>query len=217
MDYKENNYDYPLFSMLINMDQDNLNRLYYKNNLYEFARLPKVKKLLFKIIDEVDLFLDPNKPPKEVNDDLKLLWSYMEPFVYYDYFAFNRIGRVNCDERDSIVTIDTDSAMICLAPWVYFMFDEAIIKNDSKIMNKTIGDFKYEIDGRELTFDGSKMLIYKVCNSITYIASQVIGKHLKKFAINSGVLEEYHRIHMKSEFYLEKCYYLQLRKDIWLK
>lgn len=203
MDYKDN-YDYPLFSMLINMDQDNLNRLYYKNNLYEFARLPKVKKLLFKIIDEVDLFLDPNKPPKEVNDDLKLLWSYMEPFVYYDYFAFNRIGRVNCDERDSIVTIDTDSAMICLAPWVDFMFDE-VIKNDSKIMNKTIGDFKYEIDGRELTFDGSKMLIYKVCNSITYIASQVIGKHLKKFAINSGVLEEYHnRIHMKSEFLFRK-------------
>ena len=41
-------------------------------------------------------------------------------------------------------------AMICLAPWVDFMFDE-VIKNDSKIMNKTIGDFKYEIDGRELT------------------------------------------------------------------
>ena len=30
-------------------------------------------------------------------------------------------------------TIDTDSAMICLAPWVDFMFDE-VIKNDYKII-----------------------------------------------------------------------------------
>ena len=74
-------YNYPLFSMLLNMDQDNLNRIYYKNNLYEFARQPKVKKLLFKITDEVDLFLDPNKPPKEVIGDLELLWSWMEEFV----------------------------------------------------------------------------------------------------------------------------------------
>ena len=197
--YKEN-YDYPLFTMLLNLDQDNLNRIYYKNNLYEFARLPKVKRLLFKIIDEVDLFLDPNKLPKEVTSDLELLWSWMETFVYYDYFAFSRIGRVNCDERDSIVTIDTDSAMICLAPWVDFMFDE-VIKNDPKIMKKTQGTYTYEINGEDMEFEGSKMLIYKICNSITYIASQVIGRHLKKFAINSGVLEEYHnRIHMKSEF-----------------
>ena len=203
IEYKEN-YDYPLFSMLINLDQDNLNRLYYKNNLYEFSKMPKVKKLLFKIIDETDLFLDPNKPPQEVMDDLKLLWSWMEEFVYYDYFAYNRIGRVTCDERDSIVTIDTDSAMICLAPWVDFIFDE-IIKNDDKIIASTYKNYNYEINGRNMEFDGSKMLIYKICNSITYIASQVIGRHLKKFAITSGVPEEYHnRIHMKSEFLFRK-------------
>ena len=46
-------YNHPLFSMLLNLDQDNLNRIYYKNNLYGFARLPKVKKLLFKIIVEL--------------------------------------------------------------------------------------------------------------------------------------------------------------------
>ena len=199
IDYKES-YNHPLFSMLLNMDQDNLNRLYFKNNLYEFARLPKVRKLLFKIIDETELFLDPNKPPKEVKDDLDLLWSWMKEFVYYDYFAFNRIGRLTCDERDSITTIDTDSAMICLAPWVDFMMDE-IINNDPKIMNEASKNYTYNINGDDKTFEGDKMLVYKICNSITYIASKVIGCHLKKFAINSGVPEEYHdRIHMKSEF-----------------
>jgi hypothetical protein len=211
IDYKEN-YNHPLFSMLLNLDQDNLNRLYYKNNLYEFARLPKVKKLIFKIIDETDLFLDPNKPPKDVQPDLELLWSWMESFVYYDYFAFNRIGRVTTDERDVIVTIDTDSAMICLAEWVDFVFDE-IIKGDDKILSITRKDFTYEINGEDMTFEGEKMLIYKICNTITYIASQVIGRHLKKFAINSGVPEEYHnRIHMKSEFLFRKMLLTNTKK-----
>ena len=44
--------------------------------------------------------------------DLELLWSWMEEFVQYNYPAFNRIGRLTCDERDSIVTIDTDSRQI---------------------------------------------------------------------------------------------------------
>ena len=216
IDYKPN-YDYPLFSMLLNIDQDNLNRLYYKNNLYEFARLPKVKKLLFKIIDETDLFLDPNKPPKEVIDNLKLLWSWMEEFVYYDYFAFNRIGRLTCDERDTTVTIDTDSAMLCLAPWVDFMMDE-VINNDSKILSIMGKTFIYNINGEDTTVEGDKMLIYKLCNSITYIASRVIGRHLKKFAVNSGIPEQYHdRIHMKSEFLFRKMLLTTTKKRYMAK
>lgn len=105
IDYKEN-YNHPLFTMLLNIDQDNLNRIYYKNNLYEFARLPKIKKLIFKIIDETELFLDPNKPPKDVVPDLELLWSMIEEWVVYNYFAFNRIGRLTCDKRDTVCTID---------------------------------------------------------------------------------------------------------------
>ena len=211
IDYKDN-YNHPLFSMLLNLDQDSLNRLYYKNNLYGFARLPKVKKLIFKIIDETELFLDPNKPPKEVQNDLNLLWSWIEEWVVYNYFAFNRIGRLTCDPRDTVCTIDTDSNMLCLAPWVDFMFDE-VIKNDEKIMNSTKLTYTYNIDDREMAFDGEKMLIYKITNLITFIASQVIAKHLKKFAITSGVPEIYHdRIHMKSEFLFRRMILTSTKK-----
>lgn len=199
IDYKDN-YNHPLFSMLLNLDQDNLNRVYYKNNLYGFARLPKVKKLLFKIIDETELFLDPNKPPKENKESLELLWSWIEEWVVYNYFAFNRIGRLTCDPRDTVCTIDTDSNMLCLAPWFDYMMDE-VIKGDKKIIEATQRNYKYMINDEEIVFEGEKMLVYKICNLITYIASQVIAKHLKKFAINSGIPEDYHnRLHMKSEF-----------------
>ena len=211
IDYKDN-YNHPLFSMLLNLDQDNLNRLYYKNNLYGFARLPKVKKLLFKIIDETDLFLDPNKPPKENKDDLKLLWSWIEEWVVYNYFAFNRIGRLTCDPRDTVVTIDTDSNMLCLAPWFDFMIDE-VIKGDRRIIESTYRTYTYMINDEEMTFEGEKMLVYKICNLITYIASQVIAKHLKKFAINSNIPDIYHdRIHMKSEFLFRKMILTNTKK-----
>ena len=211
IDYKES-YNHLLFSMLLNLDQDTLNRVYYKNNLYGFARLPKVKKLLFKIIDETELFLDPNKPPKENKSSLELLWSWIEEWVVYNYFAFNRIGRLTCDKRDTVVTIDTDSNMLCLAPWFDFMIDE-IIKGDRKIIESTRRNYTYIINDEEMVFEGEKMLVYKVCNLITYIASQVIAKHLKKFAINSGIPDMYHdRIHMKSEFLFRKMILTNTKK-----
>ena len=107
--------------------------------------------------------------------------------------------------------------MLCLAPWVDFMFDE-VIKNDKKIIESTQRNYKYVINDREMEFDGNKMLIYKICNSITYIASQVIAKHLKKFAITSGVPEMYHnRIHMKSEFLFRKMLLTTTKKRYMAK
>ena len=211
MDYKED-YTFLLFSMLKNLDQDTLNKLYYKNNLYEFVRLPKVKKLIFKIIDETDLFLDPNKPPKEQKDDLELLWYWVEEWVMYNHFAFNRIGRLTCDLRDTVTTVDTDSNFLCLSPWYDFVIDE-VIKDDKKIWETTKKDYIYNINGEDITFDGNKLLIYKIVNTATYLASQVIAKNLKKFAINSGVLEKYHsRLHMKSEFLFRRMLLTNTKK-----
>ena len=90
--------------------------------------------------------------------------------------------------------------MLCLSPWVDFTVDE-VINGDQKIMSTTTRNYSYNINGKEMVFDGEKMLVYKIVNTVTYIASQVIAKHLKKFAINSGIPEDYHnRLHMKSEF-----------------
>lgn len=182
MNFKEE-YSYLLFDMLLSIDQDNLNRLYYKNNLYEFSRLPIIRNLLFKITDETSRFLNPNKLPKESEEDLKLLWDYYRNFVVYNHFAFNRIGRLTCDTRDTVVTIDTDSNMLCLSPWIDFMLDE-VIKGDKKILDK-----------------GSNELVYMFINTICFIATNLIQYHLAKFAETSGISEKYAwRLNMKNEF-----------------
>lgn len=176
-------YSYPLFNILIKLNQYDLNRLYYKNNLYEFSRLPRIKKLLFKITDETDRFLDPNKVPQECVEDINLLWDYYRNFVVYNHFSFNRIGRLTCDTRDTVCTIDTDSNMLTLSPWIDFMLDE-VIQGDSKILAK-----------------GEMELVYMFINTICFVATNLIQLHLNKFAINSGILPEYRsRLNMKNEF-----------------
>ena len=85
--------------------------------------------------------------------------------------------------------------MLCLAPWYEFVMDE-IVKGDEKIL---------QCD--------EKKLVYKICNTATYIASQVISVNLKKFAINSGVPEDYHnRLHMKSEFLFRRMLLTNTKK-----
>lgn len=176
-------YNYPLYKIISNLNQDVINLLYYKNNLYEFSRLPKIKKLLFKITDETKLFLNPNELPTESKDDLQLLWKLYKDFVVYNHFAFNRIGRLTCDPRDTVCTIDTDSNMLTLSPWIDFMVDE-VIQGDTRIMGR---DFKE--------------LVYMFINTVCYMSTNLITDHLKLFANKSGILPEYTKwLGMKNEY-----------------
>ena len=43
-------YEYPIFKILINISQDDLNRIYYKNNIYKFNGLRKIRMLLTKVL-----------------------------------------------------------------------------------------------------------------------------------------------------------------------
>lgn len=102
-------YEYPLFKLLINLDQEELNKLYYKTNLYEFTKIPKIRNMYHAVIRNTNEFKDPNDLPKETENEIKELWSYYKQFVFYNNFAFNRIQRLKNDERKCVVTIDTDS------------------------------------------------------------------------------------------------------------
>lgn len=193
INYKEI-YDFPICNILKNLNQMELNLLYYKNNLYEFSKLPKIKKMLFNMIDKVDRFLNPNKVPDIIKKDLEELWRYYDEFVVYNYFAFDRIGRLTCDTRDTVCTIDTDSNMLTLYEWVSFVEDE-IIENDVKLLSK----------GNDL--------IYIIINIICYIITQLISKHLEKYAETSGILDEYAPyLNMKNELLFYKMLLTETKK-----
>lgn len=185
-EYKEE-YHYTLFLYLMNLSQKQLNRIYFKNNLYEFSKLMKMKNKLYKIINKVDSFRDPNKVPDIIKDDIKDLWDYYKEFVFYNYPAFNRIQRLKNDKRKTVVVVDTDSNMLNLEPWTKFL-DSYIIKTNYKL--------KYRDENQ---------LIYISINIMCYLLTCMIKDVLAKYTKTSNIPKEYRcKINMKNEFLFSK-------------
>lgn len=173
-----------LRNLLETLSQEELNRLYYKNNIYEFALVPKIYKKLTKIFKTLTVFRDPNKVPKEVKEDLDEIWGYFEEFVMYNHFVFNRIQRLKYEKRKSVIVVDTDSNMIQLSPWIKFITNELYMKNGDVIAGKSEED-----------------LLYNAINVMNFFITQMVNNTLKTYTKTSNILKQYRpRINMKNEF-----------------
>ena len=180
-------YEYPIFKILINLDQDMLNRIYYKNNIYEFSALRPIRMLISKIFEKTESFLDPNKIPKESENELKILWKYYREFVFYNYFSFNRIGRLRYDLRKSIVTVDTDSNMVDLGIWVDWVFDKIVDINP------------------KLRYRERNSLVYMAVNVMCYSITELYKEHLAKYCKVVNIPDDISwRINIKNEFLFER-------------
>jgi hypothetical protein len=101
MFYKYNvSYYDSIHSYLEMLSQNELNKIYYKNNLYEFSSLPFMHELLEEIVTKCDEFKNPNKVPKCIEKDLFKLWGYYKTFVFYNHSPIDRIQRLKNDKRN---------------------------------------------------------------------------------------------------------------------
>lgn len=189
----EDEFEYPLFKILINLSQDDLNRIYYKNNIYEFNKVRKIKMLLTDILIDTESFLDPdidskkNTLTKEAKNNIELLWSYYKEFVFYNYFAYNRIGRLRYDPRKAIVTVDTDSNMVDLGLWIDWM-RKNIINLNPVLLEKD-----------------EKKMIYNMVNIACYSISELYKENLAKYCRVVNIPDDIAwRINIKNEFLFER-------------
>ena len=107
-----------VWDILQNLPQDDLNRIYYKNNLYEFVSNTSMKNALYQIIHSLnEPYLNPMKPPKEIEPELDAYRDLILEYVYYSYMIPDRVDR-NANMIKSIIMIsDTDSCIISLDAW----------------------------------------------------------------------------------------------------
>ena len=96
-----------VWEYLRGLSNEDINRIYYKNNLYTFCDLPVVQDLLIKILGELDApFMDPNKPPKNIKDDLDALVELIKEYVYYPHFYIDKLDRIEYMQRDVVAICD---------------------------------------------------------------------------------------------------------------
>lgn len=93
----------------MNRTQKELNRLYYKNNLYEFCRNEIIINKINDIVCSVTGFVDNNNPPKHIEDKLLDLWNIISEYVFYNHQIPDRVYRLKHSKRKAVVVIDTDS------------------------------------------------------------------------------------------------------------
>lgn len=177
--------------LLNHLDQDDLNKLYFKNNLFEFIERTNVIDLYSHVIGHDD-FLDPNHVPERLVGHLDEIWKYIKEWVSYNYSDFYRFDRCDKGLRKSVLTIDTDSNFLYLKP--YFDFFE-----------------KYFPDRVDIERDES---IISTINTATYHITKLINDAFFKFGELYNVPEDIrHRINMKNEFLIKRIMMTRNKKN----
>ena len=127
-----------IWKVVNNLTQEDITRIYYKNNLYEFISNDFVLNVIKDILRTLKRpFYTSAKVPVEIADILNYLVDLMKEYVYYRYIFIDRIDR--CDNMIKSVTMvsDTDSTIISVDAWYRFIVDkingeELAIANYSK-------------------------------------------------------------------------------------
>ena len=102
-----------VMNILRTVSQQDLNRLYYKNNLYSFCDNQSIQRVLSYILTKLEVpFLDPNSVPECIEVEMQEFIAIIYEFVYYRHMYQDRIERVGVMYKSASVLTDTDLLML---------------------------------------------------------------------------------------------------------
>jgi hypothetical protein len=169
--------------------------LFFKNNLYEFSRLPWIyDKLKYIVVNLKEL----KAPDERKIDDPTIveyiheIWAFYETFVLYDYPIYDRVRKAMFTDRDSVLYVDTDSNFIGLNKWVTFIKDEVLHNEYNK--PETEIDF--------ISVNLAAMFLAEVIDRGLHTLCKYMGTHK----------EHADRLEMKNEFYLSRIMFTENTK-----
>ena len=182
-----------MHKLIWSCNEEELTRLWYKNNLYAFMSTPTMMRLLRGVFAKTEAFRNPNAVPDNIQAEMDLIWAYTNDFVFYNHAYTERINRLVHDRRKSVIVIDTDSNMINIEPWVDFLKDNVWTQSGS-------------------TMDEDN-LTYASVNCIAFLVTHMVRSLLAKYCKDCNVLDRMApRINMKNEFYYAKMLLANVKK-----
>lgn len=129
-----------IWEQICNLSQEDLNRIYYKNNLYSFLDNTTMTKALIYILKSMTVpYLDPNKMPKGVEVEMDTFCDLLREYVFYNHQIIDRIDRNTHMIKNVSLISDTDSTIVS--------FDAFYNYTLQKIQGIDIEIGKYYIDG----------------------------------------------------------------------
>ena len=140
-----------IYRVLKNSSQEDINRIFYKNNLYAFndnSVIINAIRYILKLLKEP--YLSPNRVPEEIQVELDALQDLMREYIYYPHMYIDRIDRCDNMIKDVCVISDTDSTIVSFDAFYHYVLDR-VYMDDISILNM-------ELDTRtEETYDVPKM------------------------------------------------------------
>ncbi len=152
-----------IWKVVHNLSQTNINRVYYKCNLYEFMENSCAKNMVIDLLKMLDKpYLNPLEPPEEIKVGLDAFTDVMMEFVYYKYMVPDRIDRMKHMVKSVTLISDTDSTIISMDAWYRYILEQvkgvdmkiAHMRSDvvDFIKQDEFGDFVNE-DGTDYEFN----------------------------------------------------------------
>lgn len=206
-----------VWDILIKIPQEDINRLFYKNNLYSFFDNRVLTESIKFILKELDApFLNPNEVPNEIKAAMDEVYMMTKEYVYYSHQVIDKLGRAENMQRDVSIIIDTDSTIVSFDAWYRYVlrktYDvpmkiknteysiESFINGSDKMMK--IGSKKDNMDINDYSEDKVQKdrlicpvamipqdnLRYSIINIIANICGRLIIEYMYKYACNSNTL-----------------------------
>jgi hypothetical protein len=138
-----------IWRVVNNLSQYDLNRVYYKNNLYNFCENSYISNMIVDIIATLDApYINPLKCPEIIRDKMDVLTDLLREYVYYGYVYIDRIDRCENMIKNICMISDTDSTIISLDAWFRFVH-KLCIGHDIKIARVAPVNPIYELEKDE--------------------------------------------------------------------
>lgn len=220
-----------VWSILNTLDQEDLNRLFYKNNLYLFIENDAMQTALLYLISNMnEPFTDPNEAPESICYELDEFCDILMEYVYYGYQIIDKTDKYANMYRNICIITDTDSAIVSLDGWFRYVSNiienidiplkhvEVELEEGYKAKETTIDEFideyaflsdeilKVKKDTNPNKVSSNEGLRYSIINIMAYCLSKVIQDYMINFTKNSNSYAEDRdcKIVMKNEFLFKR-------------